>query len=852
MRDLFLFIFFLKRTSKPQPKPKFFLFFVKNQMMDSHLDLLSETQGKVLDLIENGKNVTVQANPGSGKTHLILQIASAFPSKNVLVVSFNTALVNDTNTKLQKFAHERSGWTAAHTYHGLMGTIVGETVYDDMIFGHFLTSTNFEQIGPTWKYRDVELFIIDEAQDLKERLVLLLLIIITSMASNRDALQVVFLFDDKQTLYSFYPISKADARFAILASNIYGPFLSDQTFEHVVLPVSYRLTPQSTDFINALVPSRTIISGHTQEELHNYVTLYVADIYRDAAAIVVDIVRREAGTRYNYGDILILVNSLRSKHSPARAVVDMLVANNIPVHVLRNTKTIHSENAEQEAPQYGDVRKNKVNCLTDCGAKGLQFRIVIKINESELLSPEFITSPRFVSITRHSERLYLIQSSRKTTQAQIDNLLSTPSITQRVLRLIVKREVPIDLPVKKQELNTTNVITTISLPSVVECSALFTFLDIVHMENLMAHLEYERLSPDEFDPAHGSSSSEQTCGFLDQSEVGQYIAMNVIAQKNNNTFVDVMRIVNRALMFAIEFYFSKRIPSCISMIAKKTQYSENSVQDRVMWNRLQDPLFDVTRLHDDNPDVFFQRIIDSMEMFGIFAMVHDAYESYRDLLFELNDFKFVCTKQVTDRLRKLRVILQNLISRHEQLTEQKAGPLQWDQLITGHFVLEQTQLLDLVAHVPIMSKDHSFYVYVSSEADISNDDRLCAMAATMATQTVVSSMTTNVFLISLVTLAVEHIQLMSPLQQPQILNVEPNKAIVRYEACEFLSEAISYKFWNSNENDESETQEQVITTKRSRSKHDDDVQHEHDETTFVTNIHNSLQSITKKQKTSRV
>lgn len=33
-----------------------------------------------------------------------------------------------------------------------------------MIFGHFLTSANFEQIGAQWKYRDVELFIIDEAR----------------------------------------------------------------------------------------------------------------------------------------------------------------------------------------------------------------------------------------------------------------------------------------------------------------------------------------------------------------------------------------------------------------------------------------------------------------------------------------------------------------------------------------------------------------------------------------------------------------------------------------------------------------------------------------------------------------
>lgn len=84
--------------------------------------------------------------------------------------------------------------------------------------------------------------------------------------------------------------------------------------------------------------------------------------------------------------------------------------------------------------------------------------------------------------------------------------------------------------------------------------------------------------------------------------MSQYFAMNIIAQ-NNNTFVDVMRIVNRALMFAINF-FTRRIPNCIRIIANKTQHSENSVQDRLMWSRLQDAMFGVTRLHDDNLDVF--------------------------------------------------------------------------------------------------------------------------------------------------------------------------------------------------------------------------------------------------------
>ena len=812
-------------------------------MVDVILESVSEHQAHVLDLIEYGNNVTVRANPGSGKTHLILQIASAFPERNMLVLSFNTALVGETEMKIDMIREQRSGWTHAHTYHGLLGTLVNETVYDEMIFGKLLNSTNFNDVGKAWKYRDVELLVIDEAQDLKERFVLLILIVLAAIATKKSTLRVVLLFDDKQTLYSFYPINKADTRFAMLASAIYGPFLDppNSEFANVVLPVSYRLAPQTTTFLNALLPTRNLVSGHTREEPHNYVTLFLADVYRDAAAIVLDVVRREAGMQNNYGDILVLVNSLRSKRSPARAVVDMLVASGIPVHVLRGTKNNNNEDFDQPA---ADIRKNKVNFLTDCGAKGLQFRTVIKINEAELLEQQYITNPRFVALSRHSKRLYIIQNARYTTQLQIDQLLSHPQITQRVLRVIVKRQVPMELPVKKHRLTQTQQEKQQDAPPcMVSCESLFSFLDVVHMESLMQHLDTEQLGAEQFD-ARLSDKDEQPMRFVDPSAVSQYLSENVIQQAQNHTYVDVTRVVNHALLLALEFFFTNKIPACVRDIAKRTQFSDN-IQEQCMRDRLDVPMLAVTTLHDNDRDVFFGRIVQSMQQFAMLAVVSDAYGNYRDLLFQLTDFSFATTDAIKLRLVKLRMIIDVLVSEHEKLLQTSQTRLCWSTNVTGHFVDANNAAVDLMAHIPLCSEDRTLYVFTSTDAEISNDDRLHALAATMTATTQPTNVCPNIFVLNIVALTVEKIELLSPLEQSIALDyVAPpssksNSLVVRHNMCPFLSEAISYKFWNDNAGGDDSNDDTTLKRPRNDTQADDDE--------FVSNIHKRLKTILEEQ-----
>lgn len=817
------------------------------------LDNVSEDQARVLDFVEQGYNVTVKANPGSGKTRLILQMASAFPDKNMLILSFNTALVKETKDKLNQLCiADRAGWTAVHTYHGLLGTITSETVFDDLIFGELLRQVDFHEIED-WTYKDVELLVIDEAQDLKERFVLMVLILIIALATNKSALQMVLLFDENQTLYYFYPINKADARFALLAEHVFGTYLEKKQWANVVLPVTYRLTPQNVTFLNAVMPSLQLVSGHTETKLHNYITLFIADVYRDAAQIVLDIVHREAGMAQNYGKIAILVSSVRSSRSPARAVVDVLAANGIPIHVSRGIKT----SCNDEKTCVNDVRKNKIQVVTDHNSKGQEFDVTIKINDSFFFDGHTIVNPALVANTRARQRSYLIQHVRKVTQQQIDDLLSHPSITQRILRVIVKREVPIELTTKQsQKLQVMEQRAQVGndgepeLQHAISCENLYTFLDVEYMENLMEHVIVESIGSDQFeDGEENKTSSEKEekeaeddeSRFMDESAVNDYIHANVIVVDNDdgtksNTFVDVMRIVNQTLALALEFFFSRRLTQRATQIDDRTRFA-TGVHNLAMHDRLQDPLYHITGLYCDDKEAFFQNCQNALQHFAAVAVVIDAYDNYRDLLYILdNRYTFATTEDVKLRFATLRCIVESLIHGHAQLTGNDDLQLVWNKQQIGHFMRNELPL-ELTCHVPLHSADKSFFIFYSYDAEISNEDRLRALAATYTCKPQVDEPT--IFLVSLVALTVEKLSLANE-QKTTLFDSSQttSKQLIRHTPCEFLKHSLECKFWSVDADANSENDDQVESRKR-KTREDDE---------FIANIHTKIKKYLNEKK----
>src|SRR3989304_31972 len=76
----------------------------------------SDEQQAIIDDIGRGRSVIVNAVPGSGKTTTVLQVASAFPSKRMFLVTYNRKLKDDTAMKI---SISRLSNISAYTYHGL-------------------------------------------------------------------------------------------------------------------------------------------------------------------------------------------------------------------------------------------------------------------------------------------------------------------------------------------------------------------------------------------------------------------------------------------------------------------------------------------------------------------------------------------------------------------------------------------------------------------------------------------------------------------------------------------------------------------------------------------------------------
>lgn len=754
---------------------------------------ISQEQVRVLDLLENGNHVVVEANPGAGKTKMILQIARAFPRKNICVLSFNADLAHHTADELKRLQEERTGWSSVHTYHSLLGVLTQTTVYDDILFGDMLRYKNFNVLSDSFNNRDFDYLIVDEAQDLKRLFVLFLAILIGVVSTRKDTLQLIFLHGNRQTLYSFYPINKADERYAIHAEQIFGALLpSARAWTHMSLSVSFRLPPQVADVVNAMsqVNAPVIVSGHSRVRPENWVTLYIADIYKDAAALVTEIIEKEAGNRHNYGKILLLFESIRANRGPARHVINILSTLQIPVNVSRGSKT----NAKKQ------MNQNKVKVASLCSQKGCEAEVVIMVCQSSLFSEHVLSNPQFVGLTRVKSRLYIIVHPYNSLQHQIDKLVSHPNITQRNLRVIAKRtSLKKEVQDNKlaQESKTIDVLTT---------DTLFSFLDVAHLENLLLHFNVEKWE------------MEHTYTYDTQDEIEQYVSSFVVSQNNNKTFIDCVKPVNQAIMFALEFLFTHRMPSKFNDVYRKLGYGmSNNAVDATMYHHSEAALCDIsniTRVDEDS-------VIKHLNDFAKLAVVCDAYHHYCDMLFQIERYDFMQQSGVSDRFLHLVQIIKKLYSEHYSNDPKE---LQWGKRVNALYSNTDLSPFEMTAIVDVMSPDKQFVVHFAHDVDISHDDRLRAVAGALLLDQTLQPV---IYIVNLISLDVEKISVVSDVKQTVVSPDTTPTHLVRRKPCMFLQEALDYKFWSA-------TNDAQVT----------------DDTTFVTDIRNDIQRLLQKIETS--
>lgn len=776
---------------------------------------LSEHQAAVIDLMEAGYNVKVFAHPGCGKSTLITQIVLSFPRKRILIVSFNTALVASTLEMIYEKATNRDFGqydVCVQTFHGLMSSLAKEVIHNDTLLWDALVYMNFDVLGRNWSHNDFDILVIDESQDLRKFFLILLFKVLLEVHPNRHKVQVVLLGDVEQLLYNFFALNPADQRYFTKAHHFFGQVLPARPWKNAILPVSYRLTPQMVRFVNALLPHKQMISGNLKNHqscITDYVELYITDVYLDAPNIIYNCIKKIVGMDMeNCGSIMILFASV-NENSPATKIVDKLIVEGFPVHVVRsgvlakgnpkktrkNNSDNNNNNNNNTDDELKDIKKGKIVVQTVSSSKGLERENVFFVNMTELLSTEFVTNPKVVGMTRARKKLFIIQNFFYVSQTQLANLIAKyPEIKQQDLQIIQTRPVPKELRKRKsREEQTKNGTCNFFSVNGLDTSSLFAFLDVQHMLDLAKHISSQIVLPSflttttvdekvqEEEEDQNSSNNSKNNTEKNLMLFNDYIDEMTISFDGGKTFTNVNNICNTALQLAIEFGCTKGQKHLVKI--KMIQNVVQSKQD-AMFVLMRERIYDAFEIlfssdnefeslepkkqnieeetvydyYEENNEKIVKGLCQRMAAFANLAIVCDAYQGYKEYLRVVNNYDFILKSQnIHSRVQALWNGFHNLCAQYSQ---DKAN-LEWYKEETGRF-LYKDECVQLKIHPCVMNTERNFIIMFSNNVATNEDDRFAAaVTALVLHDPSISSEFPNIHIINLFDASVEKVTIVS-------------------------------------------------------------------------------------------
>jgi hypothetical protein len=752
------------------------------------LEGLSASQAEVIDKMADGKNIQLLSVPGGGKTRTIAQKVLAFPHLNFIIISYNTKLVTETRNYIKQVVTNRDWkktFVLVKTYHGLLSCLKKSAIHNDSLFNDCVDTLNFNALRKHWRYANFHRVIVDEGQDLRFSYFKLLPIFFAQVCYSPSMLRCAFLGDEEQVVYDFFPVSKADSRFLTLADQIFAPFFASDPSRAPIewykarLPCSYRLTPQIANFMNALIsdPNRTIVSAK-QPKTAGWVEMHICDVYSSKCAdVILDIVKKEAGKQgQGYGDIMILFQSLNNR-SPARAIVDELVANGVPVNVAR-AGTLSSSNSGE----------NKVRILPAPSSKGLESRTVLYIHLDPILEPRFVRRVDFVACTRASEHLYLIQHANSVSMQQLKNFVLHTNVKQKDLRIVIQSNQPPDvLPNKTIETfmkRQSRIKTKDDHKHPIDALELFSFMDATFITNLTLHIQSQELKSPIADDDDPEVKREEFDDDDAVDEESKYVKELTCSFDHGKTTFNVAHIATLAIQFALELATSRHFPVRVEVVRKQLQSETNKPKNTRMSHLLDTAsdtlsslLLNLSKTTTDEEVVQLVIESDNMVAFGLLALVFDAYNGYREFLFAVTNFDFIKSDKIAARFELLYTCLQITL-------KENPSTAVWFKSETAHFKLD-TQTLQVKACAPLVAIDKSFAVFFTlNHSATTQEDRLYATLAAK-----ILRVQNNIFLFNAFDASVELVQCTA-------LNDQATAIERLRDPCVFVREALNYKIGN--------------------------------------------------------
>ena len=283
------------------------------------LDIMSEEQKIVFQVIEKGENALVDACAGSGKSTTILSIASKLKNKQFIQLTYNSMLCSEIKTKIDNLNLNN---LKVFTYHSLAVKYYSNDSYTDTALRRILK----HNISPRISIPNFDILVIDEAQDMT---FLYFKLIVKFCRDMGKKIQLLILGDFMQGLYEF---KGADTRFLTHAKDIWTNFelLQTNIFHNCILKMSYRITHEMADFVNNVMlgEKRLYACRNGNPVVYLRRSHYNAEIY--VVQKIIHLIKIGSAVP---SDFFILGGSVKGENSAIRRMENTLVEHNIPCHV---------------------------------------------------------------------------------------------------------------------------------------------------------------------------------------------------------------------------------------------------------------------------------------------------------------------------------------------------------------------------------------------------------------------------------------------------------------------------------------------------------------------------------------
>ena len=339
-------------------------------------------------------NVILLAGPGCGKSYLIQEAAKAYPTKNILVITYNRALCDELLIKMKSYKN-----VMVHTFHTLCGMLFSTRVEND----HHMD----EQLSDTSEVMTLQfnMIIVDEAQDIRPMYAKVLKI--CAKACDKQHLSFFLLGDPKQGLYDFL---QADSRYLLHAESFLGD-VSHMPWRTIHLPITYRCSWNISHIVNVIFGQERLVPHKISQGKDDInVEIHILDIYSD------DLIKLVLKTVSMNEDMLILLPSCKPRNKPALEIVRSLVQQQIHVQV----------NGKDRFGIGGEIDTDVVRVFTHCSSKGLESAVVVCVCTDNVFDPSI--NSHYVALTRAKEKLIIIQHNNGTTHTHISEFLSNPRV----------------------------------------------------------------------------------------------------------------------------------------------------------------------------------------------------------------------------------------------------------------------------------------------------------------------------------------------------------------------------------------------------------------------------------------